>query len=67
MTILADRYSTDYMASSCFLYQKLWFELAGAFQVPEGVGRIVILLSVSDQRTGSDVVWFDDVELCRLP
>jgi hypothetical protein len=47
--------------------RKLRCELVGAFQVPEGAGRMIVLLAFSDQRTRSDVAWFDDVELCALP
>ena len=34
---------------------------------PEGVGRLMILLGMRDQEAEDDVVWFDDVELYRLP
>jgi hypothetical protein len=43
-----------------------WRELVGVVEVPEGVGRLLILLGVGGQSTAEDVVWFDDVELYRL-
>ena len=43
-----------------------WRELFGVVEVPEGVGRLLILLGVGGQSTAEDVVWFDDVELYRL-
>ncbi len=43
-----------------------WRELFGVVEVPEGVGRLLILLCVSGQNTAEDVVWFDDVELYSL-
>ena len=43
-----------------------WQELFGVVEVPEGAGRLLILLWVEDQNTAEDVVWFDDVELYRL-
>jgi len=46
--------------------QNRWQELFGVVEVPEGVGRLVVLLSVSGQDAPEDTVWFDDVELYRL-
>ena len=43
-----------------------WGELFGVVEVPEGVGRLLILLGVSSQGTAEDVVRFGDVELYRL-
>jgi hypothetical protein len=43
-----------------------WQELLGVVEVPEGTGRLLVLLSVGGQDTPEDTVWFDDVELCRL-
>jgi hypothetical protein len=43
-----------------------WRELFGVVEVPEGVGRLLILLGVGGQRTAEGVVWFDDVELYKL-
>ncbi len=43
-----------------------WRELFGVVEVPEGVGRLLILLGVGGQSTAEDVVWFDDVELYKL-
>ena len=43
-----------------------WREVFGVAAVPEGVGKIVLLLSMANQSAAQDVVWFDDVELYRL-
>jgi hypothetical protein len=43
-----------------------WQELFGVVEVPEGVGRLLILLGVGGQRTADDAAWFDDVELYEL-
>jgi len=44
-----------------------WGEMFGVVQVPEGVGRLVILLGVRGQTGEKDVVWYDDVRLSKLP
>jgi hypothetical protein len=44
-----------------------WSEMFGVFEVPEGVDRILVQLNVRDQRSDSDVAWFDDVGLYPLP
>jgi hypothetical protein len=41
-------------------------EIFGVVEVPEEVGRLVILLGVGHQESKEDVAWFDDVELHRL-
>ncbi|HUS91971.1 MAG TPA: hypothetical protein VM695_08975 [Phycisphaerae bacterium] len=43
-----------------------WGEIFGVAEVPEGVGKLVVLLGVSDQPTDEDIAWFDDVGLYRL-
>jgi hypothetical protein len=43
-----------------------WRELFGVVEVPEGVGRLLVLLGVGGQSTAEDVIWFDDVELYRF-
>ena len=43
-----------------------WQELTGVAEVPEGVGRLIILLGVGGQAGDQDVVWFDDVRAYRL-
>jgi len=44
-----------------------WGEMFGVVEVPEGVGKLVVLLCTSGQASAADAAWFDDVELCRLP
>jgi len=44
-----------------------WQPLFGVVDVPEEAGRLLILLGVDGQNTAEDSVWFDDVELCKLP
>ncbi len=43
-----------------------WGEMLGVAEVPEGVGRLVLLLSVADQPTPDDAAWFDNVRVHRL-
>jgi len=43
-----------------------WGEIFGVVEVPEGVGRLLILLCVADQPTPADAAWFDDVALYKL-
>ena len=43
-----------------------WSELFGVAEVPDGVGRLVILLGVKGQKSPDDVVWYDDIELYQL-
>jgi hypothetical protein len=43
-----------------------WRSIFGVVEVPEEVGRLVILLCVGHHESESDVAWFDDVELHRL-
>jgi hypothetical protein len=43
-----------------------WSELFGVVEVPDGVGRLVILLGVKGQKSPDDVVWYDDVKLYQL-
>ena len=44
-----------------------WQKLFGVVEVPEGVGRLLVLLSVEGQDSVEDAAWFDDVELYKLP
>ncbi len=44
-----------------------WAEMFGAVQVPAGAGRMVILLGAAEQPTASDVIWYDNVEVYKLP
>ena len=43
-----------------------WRELFGVVEVPEGVGRLVILLGVHGQTSPADIAWYDDVRLHKL-
>jgi hypothetical protein len=43
-----------------------WAELLGVVEVPEGVGRLVVLLGAGGQPSPQDAAWYDDVELYRL-
>ena len=43
-----------------------WQPFFGVAEVPEGVGKLVILLGVGGQHTDADVAWFDDVHVNRL-
>ncbi len=38
-----------------------WLELVGMVTVPEGAGKLVVLLGANGQRTETDRIWFDDV------
>ena len=44
-----------------------WSKLFDVVEVPEGVGRLVILLGASGQASPEDMAWYDHVELYRLP
>ncbi len=44
-----------------------WGELFGVVEVPDGVGRLVLLLGIRGQASAADVAWYDDVELHKLP
>lgn len=43
-----------------------WGEMFGVAEVPEDVGKLVILLGAQGQQSSSDVIWYDDVGLYRL-
>ncbi len=43
-----------------------WAEIAGVATVPEGAGRLVVLLGARGQRSDEDAVWYDDVMLLKL-
>lgn len=40
-----------------------WQDIVGSVRVPEGAGRLVVLLGVNGQRTPADRVWYDDAWL----
>lgn len=46
--------------------RKGWNEMAGVVEVPEGVGRLVILLGVNGQSSAEDVAWYDDVRVYKI-
>lgn len=43
-----------------------WRRLIGLVRVPEGSGYLVVLLNSDGQRTGDDVIWWDDVTAVRI-
>ncbi|HPD14226.1 MAG TPA: hypothetical protein PLE19_04720 [Planctomycetota bacterium] len=43
-----------------------WGEMLGVVEVPEGVGRLLVLLGIADQAASDDVAWFDEVRVHRL-
>ncbi|MEW6355318.1 MAG: hypothetical protein AB1696_03255 [Planctomycetota bacterium] len=43
-----------------------WAELFGVVEIPETVGKLVILLGVSDQESAEDAAWYDDVRVYKL-
>ncbi|HPO72256.1 MAG TPA: hypothetical protein PLJ31_05790, partial [Armatimonadota bacterium] len=43
-----------------------WSEIFGVVEVPEGAGKLVVLLGMAGQSTQEDVVWFDDVGVYRV-
>ena len=44
-----------------------WANLSTVVQIPEGVGRMVIMLAVRGQKSADDIAWFDDVAVYPLP
>lgn len=44
-----------------------WSELFTVVEVPEGVGKLLVLLSAQGQKNPEDAAWFDDVVVIRLP
>ncbi|MEN6495997.1 MAG: hypothetical protein ABFD16_17075 [Thermoguttaceae bacterium] len=44
-----------------------WNELFGVVEIPEGVGRLTLLLGASGQTSPEDVLWYDEVEVHQLP
>jgi len=43
-----------------------WRGMFGVVEVPEGAGRLIILLGAAGQTSPDDVAWYDDVELYKL-
>ena len=43
-----------------------WGAIFGVVSVPEGAGRLLILLGVGGQNSPEDTLWFDDVRLIKL-
>ena len=50
----------------CEAPRDAWGEIFGVAEVPDGAGRLVLLLCVADQATHNDIAWFDDVSVHRL-
>jgi len=44
-----------------------WHQLTGFVTVPDGVARLVLLLGARNQTSADDVVWYDDVQVYKLP
>jgi hypothetical protein len=44
-----------------------WQKIEDLVTVPDGAGKMVILLVAGNQPTAQDVVWFDDVAVYKLP
>ncbi len=43
-----------------------WQDLLTVVEVPDGVGKLVLLLGMGGQTAAGDEVWFDDVRVVRL-
>lgn len=43
-----------------------WMNLFGVVEVPEEVGKLVLLLGVTGQARPDDVAWYDDVRIYKL-
>ncbi|HUU09309.1 MAG TPA: hypothetical protein VM431_02070 [Phycisphaerae bacterium] len=43
-----------------------WAEMFGVAEVPEGAGKLVVLLLARGQKSADDLAWFDDVRVYRL-
>lgn len=43
-----------------------WRDMMGVVEVPQGAGKLALLLLVTGQTSPADAVWFDDVELYKL-
>jgi hypothetical protein len=44
-----------------------WQEMAEMVTVPEGAGKLVLLLGVTGRTSPGEIAWFDDVHLYALP
>lgn len=44
-----------------------WQDLLAVAEVPDGVGKLVILLGMGGQAAAEDTVWLDDVTCLKLP
>ncbi len=42
-----------------------WGRMAGLVTVPDGAGKLIVLLQASGQRSEDDVIWWDDVVVFR--
>ena len=43
-----------------------WGELLGVVEVPEGAGKLVLLLGVTGQPSPEDAAWYDDVRVYKI-
>ncbi len=43
-----------------------WQQFVGLVTVPEGAGKLVVLLSAAGQRSEEDVIWWDDAAVYRV-
>ena len=43
-----------------------WREIFGLADVPPGVAKLVVLLSIASQTGPKDSAWFDDVQVFRI-
>ncbi len=60
------REDLDVLAFPSPVDQSDWQELFTAVQVPEGVGKLLVLLLAQGQKDSDDIAWFDDVLLVPL-
>lgn len=66
----ADNKWTKYHLDQYFTFTKTqanWQKAAGVVTVPQDVSKMVILLNVKSQLNDSDVCWFDNLKIYKLP
>jgi hypothetical protein len=52
---------------SAYRFVDGWQQMVGVVRVPEGAGRLVVLLSMDGQQSEADVAWWDDVVVLEVP